>query len=28
MQYDSTYEINSGKNENFKIDNYKSAAVR
>ena len=28
MQYDSTYEINNGKNENFKIDNYKSAAFR
>lgn len=26
MQYDSTYEINNGKNEYFKIDNYKSAA--
>ena len=25
MQYDSTYEINNGRNENFKCDNYKCA---
>ena len=27
MQYDSTYEINNGRNENFKCDNYLSARI-